>query len=532
MTAHISPLYDHQNRNGASPVEGESQELVDVLQKIVHNAGALLEVTSCSVALLDPAGTTLIPLAALQKHGRKPRHTRFRMGEGVAGWVAENREALIINDVSLDPRFKRSGRTPIGSIACVPLIDRDNFIGTLTASSTETNAFSPQKLHMLTIFAEQAVLAISNARRLRTDQEQLRAILTASSDGIAIIGVNGSFLEVNPAFGRIFGMEPQQIVSMECLELLGRDEGSTHETRREICMIQKAIRQHQALSYIEVDLNIQGSSRSLGLSVTPISSANRPFCLMIARDVTAIRDATRMKANFLSMITHELRSPLNAINGYLDLVLTGIAGELNEQQHEFVQRARAGSEHLYALIEDLLLVSRADAGQMRLNRELSNLQEIVANAIEELELTARDNQITINVGIASDFPPIYTDAVRIQHVLRNLISNSLRFTPPGGNVIVSANITHQATSTSSEEHERLVEIQVRDTGYGIAPEHQQQIFERFYQVPLSNHGRTNGQGLGLAIVKMIVELHGGRVTVESAPAQGSTFSFTLAGLLS
>jgi PAS domain S-box-containing protein len=715
MTAHISSLYDRQTRNGTAPVEGESQELVDVLQKIVHNAGALLEVSNCSVALLDSAGTTLITLAALQKHGRKPRQTRFRMSEGAAGWVAEHHEALIINDVSLDPRFKRLGRIPIGSMVCVPLIDRDNFIGTLTVSSTETNAFSPKKLHMLAIFAEQAVLAISNARqaelalrqanqlemlvdlsrgittrleaddlyrailvdaqrlvpcqqvimyqyaertqelfpiaelavienadddgrdectfvitignvalekisvpaetslaawaaehrhpmlhapvkflpdestitaagtdwaemaapfvsknalygvivlqrpeaftseelrlirnlsnmaaaalenvelfhRVRTDQEQLRAILTESSDGIAIIGVNGCFLEVNPSFGRIFSMEPEQIVGMECLELFGCEDCSREECR-DICTIQKAIQEQRVLPYIEADVNMQGTTRSLGLSITPISSANGPFCLMIARDVTTIRDATRMKANFLSMITHELRSPINAINGYLDLALTGIAGELNEQQQEFVQRARAGSEHLYALVEDLLLVSRADSGQMRLYRELSNITEIVANAVEELELTARDNQISINIDIASNFPPIYADAVRIQQVLRNLISNSLHFTPPGGSMTISAHILEESASTSSEEHERLVELQVSDTGCGIAPEHQQHIFERFYQVPLNNNGRSSGQGLGLSIVKMIVELHGGQIRVESAPGQGSTFSITLPGLL-
>jgi PAS domain S-box-containing protein len=361
-------------------------------------------------------------------------------------------------------------------------------------------------------------------------QELLRAILTQSSDGIAIIGTSGCFLEVNPSFGHIFGMEPQQVAGMECLELFGCEDCSREECH-DICMIQKGIQEQSVLPYIEVDLNIQGATRSLGLSITPISSTSGPFCLMIARDVTAIRDATRMKANFLSMITHELRSPLNAINGYLDLTLTGIAGELNEQQQEFVQRARAGSEHLYALIEDLLLVSRADAGQMRLNRELSNITEIVANAVEELELTARDNQISIDIDIASDFPTIYADAVRIQQVLRNLISNSLHFTPPGGNMTISAHILDESSFATSEEHERLVEIKIRDTGCGIAPEHQQRIFERFYQVPLTNNGRSNGQGLGLSIVKMIVELHGGQITVESVPGQGSTFSFTLPGLL-
>lgn len=720
MTANLSSIHDRQFISGSFPNERESQELVDILQKIVRNASALLEVDSCSVALLDATGTTLVTLAALQKQGRKPRHTRFRLNEGVAGWVVEHREPLVIHDVSLDPRFKRLGRTPIGSMVCVPLIDNGNFIGTFTVSSPETDTFNARKLEMLTIFAEQAVLAITNARhaemaerqanqlemlldlsrgittrldvpalyrtilndvrhlvpcdfvvmyqynestqelypvaelvgsisskkgeqedmlaevkttnlqrdrikmhnansviawaavhrhpmlrapikatleddalpmpsahlaemaapliskrvlygaialqrsepftseelrlvrnlsnmaaaalenvelfqRVRTDQEQLRAILSSSSDGIAIIGVNGCFIEANPAFGRIFGIDPRQVVGMECLELFECEEGGSHESCQKLCMVHQALQQQEALPYVEIDLQIQGASRSVGLSLTSVSTAHKPLCLVIARDVTAMRDATRLKANFLSMITHELRSPLNALHGYLDLALTEIAGELNEQQREFVQRARASSEHLYALVEDLLLITRADAGQMRLSRELTSLQEIVANAIEELELMATDNGVAISVDVANDFPPIYADAVRIQQVLRNLISNALRFTPSGGRVTVSASITRKTDSNGSteaaDEEDKLLLLQVSDTGTGIAPEYQQRIFERFYQVPQAS-ARSSGQGLGLAIVKMIVEQHGGQITVQSEPGQGSTFSCLLPCLLS
>src|SRR5438874_3714500 len=134
MTANISSLNDRQYMHGSTPTESESQELVGVLQKIVQNAGALLEVGSCSVALSDATGTVLVTMAALQKNGHKPRQTRFKLNEGVAGWVAEHRQPLIIHDVRLDPRFKRLGRSPIGSMICVPLIDNGNFIGTLTAS--------------------------------------------------------------------------------------------------------------------------------------------------------------------------------------------------------------------------------------------------------------------------------------------------------------------------------------------------------------------------------------------------------------
>ena len=723
MTANLSSLHDRQFMNGSGPLESESRELVGVLQKIVQNAGALLEVSSCSIALADGTGMALITLAAIQKSGHnKPRQTRFQLNEGVAGWVAEHREPLIINDVSLDPRFKRLGRMPIGSMICVPLIDSGKFIGALTASNTAINAFDEHQLKMLIIFAEQAVLAITNARHaelaqrqaeqlemlfdlsrgitirldseslyrtiltdirrlipfvsatiykhelgsqelypvaelvhnndspvcnqddcafqvktkdlqrehismlsetssvamaavhrhpilrapvalvmdenvsqfasinlaelaaplvsknvlygvialyrqesfsseelrlvrnlsnmaaaalenvalfyeVRTDQEQLRTILASSSDGIAIIGLNKCFIEANPAFGKIFGIAPEHITGMECIELLGCEEEGCHTLCRNICMIHKALQLDEPLPYVEIDLCLNGMSRSVGLSITPVSAANKPLCLVIARDVTAVRDATRLKANFLSMITHELRSPLNAIHGYLDLTLTGIAGELNAQQREFVQRARSSSEHLYALVEDLLLVTRADSGQVRLNREIHSLPDIVTNAVEELELMAVDNQITIKLEVPSDFPPIYADAVRIQQVLRNLISNALRFTAVGGLVTVSAFVEereHEDTSALALDVEvrRLLKLQVRDNGSGIALEHQQRIFERFYQAPQSTPGRISGQGLGLAIVKMIVELHGGSVAVESTPDEGSTFTCLLPCLLS
>src|SRR5436305_11290617 len=172
MNGRISSINDRQFVQSLVPGENEPQELAGLLQKIVQNAGALLEVGSCSLALTDVTGSALVTLAALQKNGHKLRQTRFKLNEGVAGWVAEHREPLVINDVSLDPRFKRLGRSPIGSMMCVPLIDSDNFIGTLTASSPNINAFSTRQLQMLMIFADQAMLAITNARHAELAQRQ------------------------------------------------------------------------------------------------------------------------------------------------------------------------------------------------------------------------------------------------------------------------------------------------------------------------------------------------------------------------
>jgi PAS domain S-box-containing protein len=365
---------------------------------------------------------------------------------------------------------------------------------------------------------------LSKGFLMTTDKSSiLRAVLTASSEGIAIIGDDGHFVQVNPAFEHIFEIKSEQVVGVACTDLFSRNGDHSRESSNDLRVVQDALRLHQALPYIEVDLEITDVPRSIGISIGPIST-KKLRRLMIVRDITPIRDAARTKTKFLSLVAHELRSPLNAIHGYLDLILDGVAGELNEQQREFVRRARAGSEHLYALLEDLLIISRADTGQLRLNREEASLPEIVANTIEEVEITAIDNGVTITVAMGDEVPPVYVDTVRIQQVLRDLLSNSLRFTPSGGSITITASLCSAASADA--EHE-WVEVRVTDTGCGIELQYQQRIFERFYQVPRAAGARASGQGLGLAIVKMIVELHGGQVTVESVPGQGSSFSFTL-----
>ncbi len=383
--------------------------------------------------------------------------------------------------------------------------------------------------------------AQQQANQLEILQEQLRNIFAISSDGIALVDGNRCFVEINPSFANIFSVDPAQLVGTDCLQLFHSEDCDALEAEsahRNACAIRLAFEQQQALPYLEVNLTINGLPHSVGLTITPLAPATQSRNLMVVRDVTAIRDTARLKANFLSMITHELRSPLNAIHGYLDLALTGMGGELNTQQREFVQRARSSSEHLYALIEDILLIARSDSGQIRLNRALVSLQDIVANAVEELELMAIDHNIAIDVEVPQDFPPIYADAVRMQQVLRNLISNALRFTSSGGKVTIAASITNLPRSDGSgtfsvAEGSRLLRIDIIDTGHGIAQEHQQRIFERFYQVPQeATSGRSSGLGLGLAIVKMIVELHDGQVSVSSIPEKSSAFTCLLPCLLS
>jgi PAS domain S-box-containing protein len=414
----------------------------------------------------------------------------------------------------------------------VPIISKGVLYGAV--SLKRTTPFTREELRLVRNLSHLAAAALENTallQEVRTDQEQLRAILASSSDSIALVGANARFVGANAAFERIFGSEPEQIVGMECMELFGCQQEGGPGYCSNLCMIHKVLQHKQPLPYIELDLPVQGTTRSVGLSITPVITTQQPFCLIVAHDVTAVREATQTKTSFISMITHELRSPLNAINGYLDFVLDGSTGELNEQMREFVRRARTASENLYALIENLLLISRADAGQWKLKRELIELQDIVAQALEEMELTATDNKIDITIEGVDTIPQLYADQARLQQVLRNLLSNALRFTPAGGQVTISASVEPNTFEGIDTEQEHVVLLRVSDTGYGIAPEFQKRIFERFYQVVHTAVGRK-GQGLGLTTVQMIVELHGGKVLVESEPGKGSTFTCILPCLLS
>jgi signal transduction histidine kinase len=224
-------------------------------------------------------------------------------------------------------------------------------------------------------------------------------------------------------------------------------------------------------------------------------------------------ESAHTRSRFLSLMTHELRAPLNTINGYLDLALSEAAGELNPQLREFLQRARSSSEHLFSMIENLLLLSRAEAGKLHLKSAPVSLQDVLIDAIEEMEVTAQDKNITITTVIPDHFPQLYADADRLQHIIRNLLSNALRFTSKGGRVEIAAWI-------DGEPGRRVTMLRVSDTGPGMAREFHERIFEPFFQIPGSGSG---GQGLGLAIVKILLELYGGSVQVNSTPGEGSSF---------
>jgi signal transduction histidine kinase len=226
--------------------------------------------------------------------------------------------------------------------------------------------------------------------------------------------------------------------------------------------------------------------------------------------------ASRHKSEFLANMSHELRTPLNAILGFSEVLAERMFGEVNEKQAEYLQDILSSGRHLLSLINDILDLSKVEAGRLELELERFHLPTALDNALTLVRERASRHGITLTQTVDERVGHIVADERKVKQILLNLLSNAVKFTPEGGRVHVTAALV-----------EDVITIEVSDTGTGIAPEDQAAIFEEFRQVGRDDARKQEGTGLGLTLAKKFVELHGGRIGVESQVGQGSTFTFTL-----
>ena len=229
-----------------------------------------------------------------------------------------------------------------------------------------------------------------------------------------------------------------------------------------------------------------------------------------------IEAANRHKSEFLANMSHELRTPLNAIIGFSEVLQEKLFGDLNEKQAEYTDDILTSGRHLLSLINEILDLSKVEAGRMELETAPFDLPLAIDNARTFVRERAAKHSIIVDVDVDGRLGEHVGDERKIKQILLNLLSNAVKFTPEGGRIAINA-----------KQVEKAVEISVSDTGIGIAPEDQPKIFEEFRQVGSDYSHKVEGTGLGLTLAKKFVELHGGRIWVQSEPGHGSTFTFTL-----
>ena len=256
--------------------------------------------------------------------------------------------------------------------------------------------------------------------------------------------------------------------------------------------------------------NLRGAYDGLERKVT-----ERTRDLAVANE--RLQELDRLKSDFVANVSHELRTPLTAIKGAVDLVLREVAGPLTEKQSHYLNRVRSNTQHLAGLINDLLDLSKIESGKIEVKSCRVSLAGLVHEVVETLRPVAAEKTIALEAAITEPSILVWADRDKVNQVLMNLIGNAIKFTPAQGRVAVSA----------SKNGKESVRVTVSDTGPGIPPEEKEKIFDKFYQISEVRGPKPRGTGLGLAICKALVELHGGRIWVESEMNRGSKFVFTL-----
>jgi signal transduction histidine kinase len=292
---------------------------------------------------------------------------------------------------------------------------------------------------------------------------------------------------------------------------------------------QAAVALANALAYREIELLNLGLEAKVAERTRELSDANTALEVSHRK----LQELDRLKSDFVSNVSHELRTPLTSIRMAVDNLLDGVAGQITPTLQRYLSRVKNNTDRLVRLITDLLDLSRIEAGKIELHPGVVSVGDLLLEVVEGLAEAARSKGLELTVSASGGRPALaFADRDKLQQILINLAENAVKFTPAGGRVSVAARRVDSSDSQLVDPSRPIdsgewVELIVEDTGPGIPPEEQRTIFEKFHQVRRDGHGKAQGTGLGLAIAKSLIELHGGRIDVESEVGRGSRFRFTV-----
>ncbi len=341
---------------------------------------------------------------------------------------------------------------------------------------------------------------------LTDERNRSAAILGSMIEGVAVISEGERILFSNRAFSRILGLQDAGEIEGRALLEVARQS--------DLLAAMKMALGGQAQVTSEIVVGTV-RPRSFAVTAAPVQAASHKGAVLVLHEITELRRLERVRQDFVANVSHEFRTPLTAIQGFAETLLGG-ALEDPVNRRRFVEIIREHAMRLARLTEDLLKLSRIEAGQLKLEFRPVSVAQLIDSCMETAQLKAVPKQLSLAVQLPAELPPVRGDANSLQEVLQNLLDNALQYTPAGGKIEVSA------LSTDSR-----VVVTVADTGIGIPQVEQERIFERFYRVDAARSREAGGTGLGLSIARHIMEAHGGHLWVESAVGEGSRFHFSI-----
>lgn len=565
--------------NQAAAEMAATLELAPLLQRILARAVELTESEAGLLALADEdTGDLVIQVASGPFAAHLPGR-RVTKGRGLLGAVAESGKPLRVDRPEAEPRWPSLPEEAEGleprALLLAPLQAKDRVVGVLEVVNKRDQAgYDEDDLALLAAFAAQAAVAVENARLYTlTDQalaarvEELSVMQRIDRDLSATLDFDRA-LEITLSWAlRHTGADAGLIVVPQedravARVAMGYPEGyepeAGQEVPAELGALQEVLRSGEARRV--GDLATQAEVRGLhpaarSLAAVPLLREGRAVAAMLLESRQAyffnddrlafltrladhasialanallyaeVQAANLAKTEFVSFVSHELKTPMTSIKGYADLLAQGTVGPINEAQANFLNTIRSNVDRMATLVSDLSDISRIEAGRLRLEFEAVPIAEVVEEVVRSVRERVEAKEQHLEVQMPEDLPPAWGDRTRLIQVLTNLVSNANKYTPQGGRITLTVEATENRWDP--EGAPRVLHLAVADTGIGISEEDQARIFQKFFRSEDPAVSEVPGTGLGLNIAKNLVELQGGRIWFESTYGKGSTFHFTV-----
>lgn len=491
-----------------------SLDLQTVLDRILEQMERLLKVERCAIIALDEGHDVFRVRASRGLSRRFAEQLTIQPSEpaSVTMRALHAREAIHVNDTETDPSYANrrhlSRSEGYRAILAVPLTTQHAPPTVLLVFHNEPHEFTYNEIQVFSTFANQATMAIENAilfersdMRLEEQTRRLEALIQSMEDGLILSDLKEQVVYANRRVGELASLTPEDLAGAPVQNVLARITSNAQNPQQAREAID-GILQGGNSRKVEFTLTLSERSTDLRLETFEVTDAHDISIGhgLFLQDITADRELDRMKSSLISTVSHELRTPLAAIKGYASTLLADDVEWDLSAQREFITVISDETDRLSMLVNNLLDLSRIEAGSLQISREECGLEEMIQRAAKQSHLEAGNRfEIRIEPGL----PSLYADPPRLETVLRNLIENAVKYAGP--QAVVRAEVTRQQN--------RLV-FRISDNGPGIPPEEGNRIFESFYRVDNSLTRIASGAGLGLAICQGLVRAHGGTIWIE------------------
>jgi PAS domain S-box-containing protein len=417
--------------------------------------------------------------------------------------MVKGRTLLSLENPRRVPTLSIPPNAPVpGYVLALELRQGRLFYGVLWLACEKRSSITDDEVRFVSTLAADVALAVSNAllfQQAEEGRQYLEAVLSSTADPVLVADASHRLRLLNPAAAEAFELTPEETIGQPIRQVFHQDalidllEGRTEQAIAEVVLGEQV--------YLATASSVQLNGEPVGR-------------VCILRDVTYLKQIDQMKSDFVSTVSHDLRSPLTLMRGYATML--EMVGELNEQQRTYLQKIVLGVENMSRLVNNLLDLGRIEAG-VGLEKQKVLVADLVEKISGALQLYASQKSIQLKIALSENVPAVvYADEALLYQAIYNLTENAIKYTPEGGRVLLSV-----------KEQANEVVFTVQDSGIGISPEDQKRLFQKFFRSSDRKARAQKGTGLGLAIVRSIAERHQGRVWVESQLGRGSTFYFAI-----